>query len=156
MLPLQTIPIVMVGPGTGLAPFRSILQEKELLADRRKSGPLVLFFGCRRAAADFHLEEDLRRMENSGLLTLFCAFSRDQNDKVYVQHVIRKQGDLLKKLLMEQNGMFLLSGSSKNMPEAVREALGEAIGSSLYVEDMLKTERYQEETWAWLKPRLCY
>lgn len=143
-----TIPIVMVGPGTGLAPFRSILQEKELLADRRKSGPLVLFFGCRKAAADFHLEEDLRRMENSGLLTLFCAFSRDQNDKVYVQHLIRKQGDLLKKLLMEQNGMFLLSGSSKNMPEAVREALGEAIGSSLYVEDMLKTERYQEETWA--------
>lgn len=141
-------PIVMVGPGTGLAPFRAILQERELVADRRKGGLLVLFFGCRKSTADFHCEEDLRRMESSGLLTLFCAFSRDQEDKVYVQHLIRKQGDLLKKALMEQNGMFLLSGSSKNMPEAVREALGEAIGSSLYVEDMMKTERYQEETWA--------
>lgn len=139
---------MMVGPGTGLAPFRAILQERELVADRRKGGLLVLFFGCRKSTADFHCEEDLRRMESSGLLTLFCAFSRDQEDKVYVQHLIRKQGDLLKKALMEQNGMFLLSGSSKNMPEAVREALGEAIGSSLYVEDMMKTERYQEETWA--------
>ncbi|XP_062536018.1 NADPH-dependent diflavin oxidoreductase 1 [Armigeres subalbatus] len=142
------IPIVMVGPGTGLAPFRSILQERELLADCRKSGPLILFFGCRKSAADFHCEEDLRRMENCGLLTLFCAFSRDQDEKIYVQHQIKTQGDLLKKALMDQNGIFLLSGSSKNMPEAVREALGEAIGSALYVEDMIKSERYQEETWA--------
>ncbi|XP_065078561.1 NADPH-dependent diflavin oxidoreductase 1 [Ochlerotatus camptorhynchus] len=143
-----TTPIVMVGPGTGLAPFRSILQEREMLADPRRSGPLVLFFGCRKSTADFHCEYDLRRMENSGLLTLFCAFSRDQEDKVYVQHLIRKQGDLLKKLLMEQNGFFLLSGSSKNMPDAVRDALGEAIGNSLYVDEMVQSERYQEETWA--------
>lgn len=119
-----------------------------MLADPRRCGPLVLFFGCRKSTADFHCEDDLRRMENSGLLTLFCAFSRDQEDKVYVQHLIRKQGDLLKKLLMEQNGFFLLSGSSKNMPEAVREALGEAIGNSLYVDEMVQSERYQEETWA--------
>ncbi|XP_055617108.1 NADPH-dependent diflavin oxidoreductase 1 [Toxorhynchites rutilus septentrionalis] len=148
-LPKDNItPIVMVGPGTGLAPFRAILQERECLVEPRKSGSLVLFFGCRFSNVDFHCEEDLRRMEESGLLTLFCAFSRNQEDKVYVQHVIRKQGALLKKLLMEQNGIFLVSGSSKNMPEAVREALGEAIGSASYVEEILKCDRYQEETWA--------
>lgn len=141
----QTTPIVMVGPGTGLAPFRAVLEERELSVDA--TGPLVLFFGCRNAHADFHCEEDLRRMERSGLLTLFCAFSRDQEDKVYVQHLIRTQGDLLKKLLVERNGVFLLSGSSKSMPEAVCEALGEALGDSAYVEEMKKSERYQEETW---------
>ncbi|XP_055587326.1 NADPH-dependent diflavin oxidoreductase 1 [Uranotaenia lowii] len=142
------IPIVMVGPGTGLAPFRAIIQERELLYDTERVGPLVLFFGCRQSQSDFHCEEDLRRWENSGLLTLFCAFSQDQKDKVYVQHLISKQGALLRKLLMELNGVFLVSGSSKNMPEAVREALGEAIGSSLYVDEMIKSDRYQEETWA--------
>ncbi|XP_058813460.1 NADPH-dependent diflavin oxidoreductase 1 [Topomyia yanbarensis] len=145
---VTTVPIVMVGPGTGLAPFRAVLQERELLLEPRKNGPLVLFFGCRNAKADFHCEEDLRRMEGSGILTLFCAFSRDQEDKIYVQHILRTQTDLLRKLLLEQNGLFLVSGSSKNMPEAVREALGEAIGSSLYVEEMMKNDRYQEETWA--------
>ncbi|XP_055525881.1 NADPH-dependent diflavin oxidoreductase 1 [Wyeomyia smithii] len=143
-----TIPIVMVGPGTGLAPFCAVLQERELLVNARQCGPLVLYFGCRNSKADFHCEEDLRRMERTGLLVLHCAFSRDQEDKIYVQHLIRNHGALMKKLLMEQNGIFLVSGSSKNMPEAVREALGEAIGSSLYVDEMLKNERYQEETWA--------
>ncbi|XP_053682767.1 NADPH-dependent diflavin oxidoreductase 1 [Sabethes cyaneus] len=148
-LPVDTTtPIVMVGPGTGLAPFCAILQERELLVNVRESGPLVLFFGCRNSQADFHCEQDLRRMERSGLLVLHCAFSRDQQEKVYVQHLIRNHGDLMKKLLMEQNGIFLVSGSSKNMPEAVREALAEAIGNSLYVDEMLKNERYQEETWA--------
>ncbi|XP_058465305.1 NADPH-dependent diflavin oxidoreductase 1 [Malaya genurostris] len=148
ILPADTItPIVMVGPGTGLAPFRAILQERELLIKPRSSGALVLFFGCRKAQADFHCEQDLRRMESSGILTLFCAFSRDQEDKVYVQHLLSQQTNLLRKLLVEQNGLFLVSGSSKNMPDAVRETLVEAIGS-LHVEEMVKQNRYQEETWA--------
>lgn len=138
----------MIGPGTGLAPFRSILQEREL-SETPTAGPLVLFFGCRSATADFHCEEDLKRMEQNGMLKLFCAFSRDQPDKVYVQHLIRKEGMLLKRLLIELGGWVLVSGSSKNMPEAVKEALIEAIGGDAgYIEEMVKTNRYQEETWA--------
>uniref|UniRef100_A0A182N6W8 NADPH-dependent diflavin oxidoreductase 1 n=1 Tax=Anopheles dirus TaxID=7168 RepID=A0A182N6W8_9DIPT len=141
------IPLVMIGPGTGLAPFRGILQEREL-SDNPCSAPLALFFGCRSSTADFHCEEDLKRMEHSGMLQLFCAFSRDQPDKVYVQHLIRKEGVLLKKLLVENGGYVLLSGSSKNMPQAVKEALVEAIGDEQYIEEMIKANRYQEETWA--------
>ncbi|XP_052891599.1 NADPH-dependent diflavin oxidoreductase 1 [Anopheles moucheti] len=141
------IPLVMIGPGTGLAPFRGILQEREL-SETPTSAPLVLFFGCRSSTADFHCEEDLKRMEESGMLQLFCAFSRDQSDKVYVQHLIQKQGVLLKKLLIEDGGYVLVSGSSKNMPQAVKEALVEAIGDAQHIESMIQANRYQEETWA--------
>ncbi|XP_053670294.1 NADPH-dependent diflavin oxidoreductase 1 [Anopheles nili] len=147
-LPLDNkIPLVMIGPGTGLAPFRGILQEREL-SETPNSAPLVLFFGCRSSTADFHCEEDLKRMEQSGMLQLFCAFSRDQPDKVYVQHLIRKEDMLLKKLLVDNGGYVLISGSSKNMPQAVKEALIEAIGDAQYIEEMIKLNRYQEETWA--------
>uniref|UniRef100_A0A182VQC2 NADPH-dependent diflavin oxidoreductase 1 n=1 Tax=Anopheles minimus TaxID=112268 RepID=A0A182VQC2_9DIPT len=140
-------PLVMIGPGTGLAPFRGILQEREL-SETPTSAPLVLFFGCRSSTADFHCEEDLKRMEESGMLQLFCAFSRDQPDKIYVQHIIKQQGVLLKKLLVESAGYVLVSGSSKNMPQAVKEALIEAIGDAQCIEDMIQANRYQEETWA--------
>lgn len=146
-LVLQKTPLVMIGPGTGLAPFRGILQEREL-SETPTSAPLVLFFGCRSSTADFHCEEDLKRMEQSGMLQLFCAFSRDQPEKVYVQHLIKKEGMLLKKLLIENGGYVLVSGSSKNMPQAVKEALIEAIGDAQHIEKMIQTNRYQEETWA--------
>lgn len=70
----------MVGPGTGLAPFRSILLNRELSSKTFENQ--LLFFGCRNAKNDFHCEEDLRRLENAGVIKLFCAFSRDQDDKM--------------------------------------------------------------------------
>lgn len=80
-------PIVMVGPGTGLALFRSILQERQLTAAAGGSGDddgatLALFFGCRSEGSDFHCEDELRAMQASGLLRLFTAFSRDQEQKM--------------------------------------------------------------------------
>ena len=66
----------------------------------------------------------------------------------YVQHLIRKQSTLLKKLIIDKGGYFLLSGSSKNMPEAVKEALGEALEDKQFVEELYKNGKYQEETWA--------
>lgn len=66
----------------------------------------------------------------------------------YVQHCIREQHILLRRLIIDGNGYFIVSGSSKNMPQAVREALTEALGDANLVENMLKNGRYQEETWA--------
>lgn len=79
-------PIVMVGPGTGLAPFRSILQARQLSngkdnVDGRKNNA-VLFFGCRSEHADFHCSAELQAMVASGMLQLFTAFSRDQSHKM--------------------------------------------------------------------------
>lgn len=66
----------------------------------------------------------------------------------YVQHRITEQSEHLKKQIIDNNGIFLLAGNSKNMPKAVREALGEALNDAKYVDDMIKRLRYQEETWA--------
>lgn len=76
---IEDVPVVMVGPGTGLAPFRSILQKREF--EKQSLENVVLFFGCRGEKNDFHCGEDLRRMEGNGM-KLFCAFSRDQEDKM--------------------------------------------------------------------------
>jgi equilibrative nucleoside transporter 1/2/3 len=70
-------PLVMVGPGTGLAIFRGVLQECKT---KRKTNNLVLFFGCRYEKKDFHCADELREMESCGMLKLFCAFSRDRPD----------------------------------------------------------------------------
>lgn len=66
----------------------------------------------------------------------------------YVQDLIAAQSSLLKNLLVQRGGYFYVSGTSKNMPTAVKEALEEALGSKEFVADMIKTGRYQEETWA--------
>lgn len=69
----------MVGPGTGLAPFQSILCDREMNGD---SGPLLLFFGCRSKSMDFHCQDRLEELQKNGMLQLICAFSRDQEDKM--------------------------------------------------------------------------
>lgn len=72
----------MIGPGTGLAPFRSLIMEKDYFQVASKE-LLVLFFGCRNTNGDFHCKEYLKEMESRGKLFLSCAFSRDQDDKMY-------------------------------------------------------------------------
>lgn len=71
-------PLVMVGPGTGLAIFRGVLQDYSLI----KGCELVLFFGCRYKEKDFHCRNELEKFESDGMLKLFCAFSRDQEQKM--------------------------------------------------------------------------
>lgn len=81
-------PIVMVGPGTGLALFRSVLQHREMTLaptaedDEASVARLALFFGCRNERADFHCETELRAWQTSGMLLLFTAFSRNQEHKM--------------------------------------------------------------------------
>jgi sulfite reductase alpha subunit-like flavoprotein len=76
-----SIPLIMVGPGTGLAVFRGIIQDFNLKGDSGES-KLTLFFGCRYADKDFHCRDEMRKLESEGKLKLFCAFSRDQDNKM--------------------------------------------------------------------------
>lgn len=69
----------MVGPGTGLAPFLSILCDRKMNGDY---GPLLLFFGCRSKSMDFHCQDSLDELQKNRMLQLICAFSRDQEDKM--------------------------------------------------------------------------
>lgn len=71
----------MVGPGTGLAPFYSFIQERDFL-DTASTNNLVLFFGCRNEKGDFHCGENLKKLQAEGKLNLVCAFSRDQENKM--------------------------------------------------------------------------
>ena len=78
---LQETPVIMIGPGTGCSPFRSYINEQRFNAnpDERE---LYLFFGCRSRTNDFFFSDEWLSLEKEGRLHLFCAFSRDQPDKM--------------------------------------------------------------------------
>ncbi|XP_031613316.1 NADPH-dependent diflavin oxidoreductase 1 [Oreochromis aureus] len=146
-------PVIMVGPGTGVAPFRSALQERT--AEGKTAN--VLFFGCRSESKDFYFRSEWEEMMEAGFLTLFTAFSRDQEAKVYVQHRVRENGELLWDLIANKNACFYIAGNAKQMPASVCDALKEAFQqaggvSAEEAEQMLatmeKTGRFQSETWS--------
>ncbi|KAG6455741.1 NADPH-dependent diflavin oxidoreductase 1 [Manduca sexta] len=156
MFPGNDTPYIMVGPGTGLAPFRSVLQERITL-DQATSDSMHLFFGCRYHDKDFHCKEELEGMVDTGKLSLYTAFSRDQDNKVYVQHRIKEHAEELWRILNSENGYIFLSGSSKSMPDNVRDAFIEEVlckhgGLSLdeakqRMKELENKRRYQTETW---------
>lgn len=71
----------MVGPGTGIAPFRSFIHERNM-EEKASSKNLHLYFGCRNKDGDFHFSEEWSSLQEKGKISLFCAFSRDQEEKV--------------------------------------------------------------------------
>lgn len=106
-------PIIMVGPGTGLAPFRGFLQERHYYAQIRRIpvGGAVLFFGCRYRLQDFIYEAELQQLRDVGTLSqLHVAFSRDQPHKVYVTHLLEQQADDVYDLLCRRNGHLYVCG----------------------------------------------
>ncbi|KAH8380551.1 hypothetical protein KR009_011365 [Drosophila setifemur] len=143
-------PLIMIGPGTGIAPFRSTIQNRLKAQSLGATiGPLVVFFGCRNKTADFHFEEDFAAWTKVNRVEAHFAFSRDEDHKVYVQHLITKNGPHLKHLIKDLNAFIYVAGNSNNMPKSVREAFVEILeGDSDYVDLMIKQRRYQEETWA--------
>ncbi|XP_025843664.2 NADPH-dependent diflavin oxidoreductase 1 isoform X1 [Vulpes vulpes] len=112
-------PVIMVGPGTGVAPFRAAIQER---VARDQTGNF-LFFGCRWRDQDFYWEAEWLQLERKGYLMLFTAFSREQERKIYVQHRLRELGPLVWDLLDRQGAYFYLAGNAKCMPADVLEAL---------------------------------
>eukprot|EP00026_Physarum_polycephalum_P000660 Phypoly_transcript_00661.p1 GENE.Phypoly_transcript_00661~~Phypoly_transcript_00661.p1 ORF type:complete len:956 (+),score=128.73 Phypoly_transcript_00661:1265-4132(+) len=122
--PLDTQPIVMAGLGTGMAPFRAFIQERAVLKSQGKEvGPIALYFGSRSRFAEYLYGEELEAYSRDGLLTrLQLAFSRDQVEKIYIQHKIAEDKALMWQSLVAQKGHFYLCGPT--WPEAdVREAL---------------------------------
>ncbi|XP_012639928.1 NADPH-dependent diflavin oxidoreductase 1 isoform X2 [Microcebus murinus] len=146
-------PVIMVGPGTGVAPFRAAIQER--VAQGRTGN--VLFFGCRWRDQDFYWEAEWQELERKGCLTLVTAFSREQERKVYVQHRLRELGPLVWELLDRRGACFYLAGNAKYMPADVSEALtsifqeeGGLSGpdAAAYLARLQRTLRFQTETWA--------
>lgn len=149
----QDTPVIMVGPGTGVAPFRSAIQER--VAQGKMTN--VLFFGCRSETKDFYCQSEWKEKMQAGQMTLFTAFSRDQEDKIYVQHRVKEQSKLLWDLIANKNASFYIAGNAKQMPASVCDALKEAFQkeggmSESQAQEMLdgmeKFRRFQSETWS--------
>ncbi|WP_434110028.1 molybdopterin-dependent oxidoreductase [Paraburkholderia caffeinilytica] len=113
-------PIIMVGPGTGVAPFRGFLHERCARGDKGRNW---LFFGEQHAATDFYYRDELEAMRDSGVLTrLDVAFSRDQTEKIYVQDRMREQGAQLWAWL-EEGAHFYVCGDASRMARDVDATL---------------------------------
>ncbi|MDE4084431.1 bifunctional cytochrome P450/NADPH--P450 reductase [Planococcus maritimus] len=116
-------PLVMVGPGTGIAPFRGFIQARKVLKEQGvQLGAAQLYFGCRHAQEDFLYEEELKQAEQLGLIELHSAFSRQQQEKVYVQHLM-EQNALEILGLLEQGGHLYICGDGGKMAPAVEQSL---------------------------------
>ncbi|XP_075041573.1 NADPH-dependent diflavin oxidoreductase 1 [Mixophyes fleayi] len=146
-------PLVMVGPGTGVAPFHAAIQER---AVQQKSGN-CLVFGCRGKEKDFYFQEEWEGLGKRELLTLFTAFSRDQEDKIYVQHRIKENAAFLWDLINNKHAYVYLAGNAKSMPTQVSEALHYVFQSEgaksvseaeQYLVTLEKCGRFQSETWS--------
>jgi sulfite reductase (NADPH) flavoprotein alpha-component len=153
-LPAQPgVPIIMVGPGTGIAPFRAFLQERRALGDPGKNW---LFFGDQKRAYDFLYSEEFVDMEADGFLNkLSLAFSRDQEEKIYVQdRMLEAAGDLF--AWLEEGASFYVCGDAKRMAKDVDAALHtivERAGGKTpeqardYVERLKKEKRYGRDVY---------
>ncbi|WP_347987170.1 sulfite reductase flavoprotein subunit alpha [Methylomonas sp. AM2-LC] len=149
----DSLPMIMVGPGTGIAPFRAFLQERQY---RKASGKNWLFFGDRNAATDFLYRDEIEAMQSSGLLThLDLAFSRDQEEKIYVQDRMLENGAELYAWL-EQGGYFFVCGDAYRMAKDVDQALHTVIkthGNKTltetvdYVNQLKKDKRYVRDVY---------
>lgn len=154
----EQAPLIFIGPGTGIAPFRSFVQDR-LSRSPPTSGEMLVFFGCRSAQSDYYFSEEWAEMEaqSKGKCRLVLAASRDQEDKVYVQHKLAAEAETVWRFVGQEKGRVYISGASGQMPKAVQKALKrifQAQGgmdeteAERYFEEMEKDGRYQEETWS--------
>ncbi|MDR2862667.1 MAG: sulfite reductase subunit alpha [Puniceicoccales bacterium] len=149
----DSAPLIMVGPGVGIAPFRSFLQER---ATRRASGKNWLFFGDWHRADDFLYEDELNAWLQDGVLTeLSTAWSRDQEHKIYVQDRMRERGAELWQWL-ENGAYFYVCGDARHMAKDVDAALHEIVAeygsmspesAAEYIRDLKHSKRYQRDVY---------
>lgn len=144
-------PAIMIGPGTGVAPFRGWILERSLNANLLN----MLFFGCRYRAKDAYIENDL--LKDTVNLIYIPAYSRDQEEKVYVQHKIIEYGHLVWEWIEHKKARIYLAGSAKQVPEQVCDALKMVFvqhGSMTseeadnYLREIERSQQFQRETWS--------
>ena len=146
-------PVIMVGPGTGIAPFMAFLQERKVSG---ATGKNWLFFGDQKSETDFLYREELEAWQEEGVLhKLSTAFSRDQAEKIYVQHrMLEEAGELFEWL--EQGAFFYICGDASRMAKDVDAALHKVVetaggkspeDAAAYVEELKKSKRYRKDVY---------
>ncbi|WP_068315413.1 diflavin oxidoreductase [Polycladidibacter hongkongensis] len=147
------VPMIMVGPGTGIAPFRAFLQERQAIGAK---GMNWLFFGDQHAASDYIYQDEIETMQQNGVLSrLDLAFSRDQAEKIYVQTRMMENSKELFAALAE-GGHFYVCGDASRMAKDVDKALHSVIakeanlsedGAKDYVNKLKKEKRYLRDVY---------
>jgi sulfite reductase alpha subunit-like flavoprotein len=158
-------PVVMIGPGTGVAPMRAMAQQRYAWSKDRTneaSGKLlendILVFGCRGTNTDYFFKDEWARLSHTEGLQVWTAFSRDKDaPRSYVQDQIRQHASTVFKAIHELKGRIYVCGSSGNMPKGVREAFLDVMveqsastsreEAEAYLDGMEKAGRYKQETW---------
>ncbi|MGE6612617.1 assimilatory sulfite reductase (NADPH) flavoprotein subunit [Peribacillus sp. NPDC076916] len=146
-------PIIMIGPGTGIAPFRSFIQDRE---ESEAKGKTWLFFGDQHFVTDFLYQTEWQKWLETGVLTkMDVAFSRDTDEKVYVQNRLREHSGELYEWLQEGAAVYIC-GDEKNMAHDVHNTLIEIIekegnmshaDAQAYLEELQQNKRYQRDVY---------
>jgi len=146
-------PVIMVGPGTGIAPFRAFMQEREA---QEAEGKNWLFFGNPHFTQDFLYQVEWQRFLSEGTLDkITLAFSRDQAEKVYVQHRLLENGKEVWQWL-EEGAHFYVCGDATHMAKDVNDALlsiiaehggKSAVDAEQYLNDLRRAKRYQKDVY---------
>ncbi len=140
-------PILMIGTGTGLAPFKGFLEK------RKKTSPLLknyLFFGDRYSSENFYYREFFEDLVKENILEIFCAFSRDQEERLYVQHLLLRQKKLVQ-FILDQSGYIFVCGSKvlgKSIDSTLLQILEENFGlikSKQIMKDLCNQNRYVKD-----------
>lgn len=165
-------PVVMIGPGTGVAPMRSLIWERRLWTEEmriqsgananglvnctKNVGKSLLLYGCRNQSADYFYREEWMHLKDMMPVQVEAAFSRDQSRKIYVQDLISQHSEEVFRLLHDLGGIVYVCGSSGKMPTAVRAALVDVFkkhgamyedAAGKFLETVEKEGRYKQETW---------
>ncbi|KAF2899391.1 hypothetical protein ILUMI_06786 [Ignelater luminosus] len=152
-------PIIMIGPGTGVAPFVGFLQHRYLLNKEKniKFGCSWLFYGCRYSKRDFLYKKEMEEYLQMGTLTrLFTCFSRESSEQVYVQDLIKQHGKDFVNKIVHENAIVYVCGDATNMAKDVRKAIVSClvdfeklseIEAENFMKNLEQSKRYIQDVW---------
>ncbi|KAK1555172.1 hypothetical protein Q3G72_022920 [Acer saccharum] len=161
--PPPSLPLILVGPGTGCAPFRGFVEERAIQSLSGPTAPVIFFFGCRNEESDYLYKELwLHHSQNEGVLSeakgggFYVAFSRDQPQKVYVQHKMLEQSQRIWNLLVAKASIYV-AGSSTKMPSDVWSTFEEIVAreggisrdfAAIWLKALNRDGKYHVEAWS--------